>query len=82
MKVRAVDPHIPNPVLSRENHVRADVHGLRELEQTILSEAVILLGEAVCPGVSKQCSHAEVEVCRPELSREQGSSLQQVRGGD
>lgn len=58
------------------------VHGLRELEQTILSEAVILLGEAVCPGVSKQCSHAEVEVCRPELSREQGSSLQQVRGGD
>lgn len=78
MKGRAVDPYVLNPVLSRANHVRADDTWMKELGETILSEAVILLWEAVCPGVSKHCSHVEVEVCRPELSLEQGSSLQQV----
>lgn len=75
MKGRAVDPRVPKPVLSRANHVRVDCIWTKELEKTILSEAVFLPGEAVCPGVNKHCSHAEVEVCRPELSQEQGCSL-------
>lgn len=52
MKGRAGDPHVSKPVLSRANHGRVDCIWTKELEKTILSEAVFLLGEAVCPGVN------------------------------